>query len=199
MASINSRQTQADVLSQVAPTSLAALGGRIVVLGVTGSGKSTLARELARRIGAPVIELDSFNWEPNWTVAPSDVFRERVRVATADERWVLDGNYRQARDLVWPRAQTFVWIDYPLPIIFLRLFKRTIWRYAARVELWNGNRERLWPQFFTRDSLFIWAITSQPKHRREYPLIPTLPECAEARFIHLRSPRVTARWLAALR
>lgn len=199
MARINSRQTPASMLSLATPTSLAALGSRIVVLGVTGSGKSTLARELAQRIGAPAIELDSLNWEPNWTVAPTDVFRERVREATAGDRWVLDGNYRTARDLVWPRAQTFVWIDYPLPIIFLRLFRRTVWRYAARVELWNGNRERLWPQFVTRDSLFIWAITSQPKHRREYPLIPTLPECAEATFIHLRSPRATTRWLAALR
>ncbi|HEX8982729.1 MAG TPA: hypothetical protein VF792_08170 [Ktedonobacterales bacterium] len=199
MARITSSQTPTSVLSLAAPTSLAALGSRIVVLGVTGSGKSTLARELAQRIGAPAIELDSLNWEPNWTVAPTDVLRERVREATAGDRWVLDGNYRTARDLVWPRAQTFVWIDYPLPIIFLRLFRRTVWRYAARVELWNGNRERLWPQFITRDSLFIWAITSQPKHRREYPLIPTLPECAEATFVHLRSPRATARWLAALR
>lgn len=198
MARITSGQAQVSMTAEAAPTSLAALGDRIVVLGVTGSGKSTLARDLAQRLGAPTVELDALNWEPNWTVASSDVFRERVREATSGDRWVIDGNYRQACDLVWPRAQTFVWIDYPLPIIFRRLFRRTLWRYFARVELWNGNRERLWPQFLSRDSLFIWAITSQPKHRREYPLIPTLPECADATFIHLRSPRATARWLAAL-
>lgn len=199
MARIKAGQAQIDMASTAAPTSLAALGDRIVVLGVTGSGKSTLARELAQRIGTPMIELDALNWEPNWTVAPSEVFRERMREAAAGDRWIIDGNYLQARDLIWPRAQTFVWLDYPLPIIFVRLFRRTLWRYFARVELWNGNREQLWPQFLTRDSLFIWAITSQPKHRREYPLIPTLPECADATLIHLRSPRATARWLAALR
>lgn len=181
------------------PTTLAALGQRVVVLGVTGSGKSTLAGELARRLDVTHIELDSFQWEPHWTPAQPDVFRERVAQATASDAWVVDGNYRQARDLFWPRAQTFVWIDYPLPIIFARLFRRTLRRTLGRQELWSGNRERLWPQFFTRDSLFIWALTSQPKHRREYPLIPATPEYAHATFIHLRSPRATTRWLAALR
>lgn len=181
------------------PATLAALGSRIVVLGVTGSGKSTLARELARRISAPVVELDAFNWEANWTLASEEDFRERVRQATSGDAWVIDGNYRQVRDLIWPRAQTFVWIDYPMPVIYLRLFRRTIWRYATRVELWNGNRERLWPQFFSRDSLFVWAVTVQPKHRREYPLIPTLPESAGATLLHFRSPRATDRWLATLR
>ncbi len=192
----------ADILAPMAtmpPASLAALGRRIVVLGVTGSGKSTLAAELGRRLGAPCVELDGLNWEPNWTPAQPAIFRERVRAAVAGDAWVVDGNYHVARDLIWPRAQTIIWLDYALPTIYARLLRRTLWRTLARVELWSGNRERLWPQFFTRDSLFIWAITSQPKQRREYPLIPTLPECADAAFIHLRSPRATARWLAGLR
>jgi adenylate kinase family enzyme len=181
------------------PTTLAALGQRVVVLGVTGSGKSTLAEELARRLGVAHVELDSFQWEPHWTPAQPDVFRARVSQATAGDAWVVDGNYRQARDLFWPRAQTFVWIDYSLPIIFTRLLRRTLRRTLGRQELWSGNRERLWPQFFTRDSLFVWAITSQPKHRRDYPLIPATPAYAHVTFIRLRSPRATARWLAALR
>ncbi|HEX8731690.1 MAG TPA: hypothetical protein VF725_06475 [Ktedonobacterales bacterium] len=181
------------------PATLAALGRRIVVLGVTGSGKSTLAAELARRLGAPHIELDAIFWEPNWTPAANEAVRARAAAAVAGDAWVVDGNYHQTRDLTWPRAETFVWLDYSMSVIFARLFRRTLWRGLFRVELWNGNRERLWPQFFTRDSLFIWALTSQPKHRREYPLIPTDAATAGATFIHLRSPRATARWLAALR
>jgi adenylate kinase family enzyme len=181
------------------PITLAALGRRVVVLGVTGSGKSTLAAELARRLGAPCIELDAFNWEPGWTPARPDLFRERVRQAVAGDAWVVDGNYSQSRDLIWPRAQTIIWLDYSLPIIYARLLRRTLWRTLARVELWSGNRERLWPQFFTRDSLFVWAITSQPKQRREYPLIPSQPDYVHVTFIHLRSPRATHRWLVTLR
>lgn len=194
-----SESTETLAPSSPPPTSLAALGQRIVVLGVTGSGKSTLSAELARRLGAPCIELDAFNWEPNWTTAPPEVFRERVAQATAGDAWVVDGNYRQAHDLIWPRAQTIIWLDYSLAVIYARLLRRTLWRTLTQVELWSGNRERLWEQFFTRDSLFLWAVTQQPKHRREYPLIPSRPEYAHATFIRLRSPRATTRWLAALR
>ena len=34
------------------------LGSRVVIIGNSGSGKSTLAKALARRMGAPVIDLD---------------------------------------------------------------------------------------------------------------------------------------------
>ena len=50
---------------------------RIVVVGSTGSGKTTVAKRLAGILGAPYVELDALNWEPNWTEAPPNVFRER--------------------------------------------------------------------------------------------------------------------------
>lgn len=176
----------------------AALGSRVVVLGLSGSGKTTLAAALARLLDAPHIEMDALNWEPNWEQAPLEVFRQRLAEVTAGDAWVVDGNYTKGRDLVWPRATAFVWLDYPLPFVMARLFRRTVWRSVAGVQLWSGNRERLWDQFLTRESLFLWIIQQRPKHRREYPLIPTLPEAAGARFIRLRSPRETRRWLAGL-
>ncbi len=127
-----------------------------------------------------------------------EVFRQRVVEATAGVAWVVDGNYARSRDLVWPRATAIIWLDYSLPFVLARLFRRTIWRYFTGATLWSGNREKLWPQFYTRDSLFLWAIQKWPEHRREYPLIPTTPEAAGARFIRLRSAHTAARWLAGL-
>ncbi len=176
----------------------AALGSRIVVLGLSGSGKTTLAAALARALNARHVELDALFWEPNWTMAADEVFRQRVAEVTAGDAWVVDGNYSRSRDLVWPHATAFIWLDYPLPFVLARLFRRTVRRSFARIELWSGNRERLWEQFFTRESLFLWVIQQRPKHKREYPLIPTLSGAAGARFIRLRSPRATARWLAGL-
>lgn len=113
----------------------AALGQRIIVVGTSGSGKTTLALWLGRHLGIPHVELDALHWEPHWTEAPLEVFRERVVVALAGERWSVDGNYSDVRDLVWPHAETLVWLDYPLFIILWRLMRRTIGRILSHQEL----------------------------------------------------------------
>ena len=174
------------------------LGKRIAVVGTTGSGKTTLAREVARRLGYPHIELDALHWEPNWTEAPLDVFRARVDAALRGETWVVDGNYSQVRDTVWSRADTVVWIDYALPVIFWRLWWRTLKRIVTREELWGGNRENARNVFFSRDSLFLWVLTSRPRHRRDYPLLLKKPEYAHLQLIHLHSPRETDQWLSEI-
>jgi ATP-dependent protease HslVU (ClpYQ) ATPase subunit len=76
---------------------------RIAVIGVTGSGKTTFARQLADRIDGVHIELDAVHWEPGWTEASIEAFRERVELATRAERWALDGNYGKVRDIAWAR------------------------------------------------------------------------------------------------
>ena len=175
-----------------------AIGKRFAVIGTTGSGKTTLARELARRLGYPHIELDALHWEPNWTETPRDVFRARVDAALCGETWVVDGNYGKARDIVWSRADTIVWMDYSLPVIFWRLWWRTLKRIVTREELWGGNRENTRNAFFSRDSLFLWVLTSRPRHRRDYPLLLQKQEYAHLKLIRLRSPREADRWLAEL-
>src|SRR5512141_2294296 len=97
---------------------------RIAVIGVTGSGKTTFARQLADRIGGLHIELDALHWEPNWIEAPLDVFRERVELTTRSDRWTVDGNYGKVRDIIWGRADTIVWLDYPFLIVLWRLTRR---------------------------------------------------------------------------
>ncbi|PSN09965.1 adenylate kinase, partial [filamentous cyanobacterium CCP5] len=68
-------------------------GQRIVVIGTSGSGKTTLARQIAQSLQVTHIELDALHWEPHWTPAAPEVFRERVTIALAGDRWVADGNY----------------------------------------------------------------------------------------------------------
>jgi hypothetical protein len=171
------------------------LGKRIAVVGTTGSGKTTLARELARRLGYPHIELDALHWETNWTEAPLDVFRGRVDAALRGETWIIDGNYGKVRDIVWSRADTIVWIDYSLPVIFWRLWWRTLKRIATREELWGGNRENTRNAFFSGNSLFLWVLTSRPRHRGDYPILLQKPEYAHLKLVRLNSPRETDTWL----
>lgn len=169
---------------------------RIVVVGSTGSGKTTLARELARLHGVAHVELDALNWDPGWTQAPVEVFRQRVAAALEGrEGWVVDGNYSRVRDLVWPRATSIVWLDFPLRIVLWRLFWRTLRRWWRREELWNGNRERFTDNFLSKDSLFLWAIQTYGRRRREFPALFQAPEHAHIHVVRLPSPAEMTEWL----
>ena len=140
---------------------------RIVVLGTTGAGKTTLARQIAEALDMPHVELDYYRFRPNWVEVPNDEFRERVRKALRGDRWVADGNYGLARDVIWPRVTMLVWLDYPIYVVMWRLFWRTIGRGVLRKELWHGNKEKLWWHFFSRQSLFLWALKTHWRRRRQ--------------------------------
>jgi len=173
------------------------LGNRIVVIGVTGSGKTTLAGQLSHRLDLPHIELDALHWEENWTPVPKNRFRQKVQAALAGEYWVVDGNYSKVRDLIWPRAQTLIWLDYSLSFILWRQISRGLRRIVTREKLWNNNRET-WRKFFSRDSLILWAIKTHPRRRREIPQLLKQAEHAHLQTIHLRSAKETEEWLARL-
>ncbi len=171
-------------------------GPRIVIVGTTGSGKTTTAARLSGLLGIPHIELDAIHWLPNWVEMERELFRQKVSDALAGPAWITDGNYRKAYDLIWARATTLIWLDYDLPVIFWQLFWRTLRRVVTGEELWNGNRERFGNAFLSKDSLFIWALQSQPKQRRQYPLLLASPEYAHLQVLRFRTRRETERWLA---
>jgi adenylate kinase family enzyme len=171
---------------------------RIVVIGTTGAGKSTLASSLATLLDAPYVELDALYWGPQWTPVGRERFRARVATFAADERWVAAGNYGAVRDLLWSRADTVVWLDYPLALNFWRLTRRSLRRIVTREALWAGNRETFRSQFLSRDSLYVWAVRSHARHRREFAALLADPTYAHLDVVRFASPRDTARWLAGL-
>jgi adenylate kinase family enzyme len=168
---------------------------RVAVVGTTGSGKSTLAERLAARIGGAFVDLDALNWGPDWTPAPLPIIREQLSAALAGDCWVVAGNYSKVRDIVWSRPDTLIWLDYPLPLTLWRLFRRTVRRVATQEELWGGNRERFRTQFASRDSLFLWALQTHYRRRREYPDELAKPEYAHLRVWRFRRPKEMERWL----
>ncbi len=170
---------------------------RISVIGTTGSGKTTVAKWIAEALGVPHIELDALHWGPDWEEAPLKIFRERVSDATRGDGWVVDGNYSKVRDIVWGRADTVLWLDYPFLGTFLRLLWRTLRRVVLRERLWNDNRESL-TLILSKDSLLLWAITSHKRRNKEYTRLMGDPEYAHILFLRHRSPRETDEWLKSL-
>ena len=170
---------------------------RVSVVGTSGTGESTLARELARRLGASWLEVDSVYHQAGGTPRDASEFRDRVAAAGAGERWVSDGTYSAVRDLVWARADTVVWLDLPRRTVMRRITWRTLRRVAGRAELWNGNRER-WRNVFTWDkdeSVIAWAWQTYDSRRERYAALAADPANARLRFVRLTSPRAVRRFL----
>lgn len=166
---------------------------RVVVIGTSCSGKTTLARALANRWNVPHIELDALHWQPNWTPRPLTEFRALTETAIAAERWVLDGNYSKVRDLVWGRATTVIWLNYPFHVVFGRALSRTIKRVLFREELYSGNRETFRLAFLSRESILWWVITTYHRRRREYPTLFKQPAYAHLKVIELQTPAEVKR------
>jgi len=173
---------------------------RIVVIGVTGCGKSTLAESLANKLNLEYVELDALNWKPGWVGSEDQEFREKVEAATRMSGWVLAGNYSKVRDIIWPRAELVVWLDYPFLLVLGRLWKRTWRRWWRKELLWGTNYEHLWPQFklWSKESLFNWLFQSYGRHRRQYSQIFADPTYSHLMVLRFNHPNETNLWLNSL-
>jgi adenylate kinase family enzyme len=128
---------------------------RIAVIGCSGSGKSTLSRELGRALGLPVVHLDCLFWKPGWVESPREEFAELVRGVVTGERWVLDGTYRFTWNIVMPRVDTIVFLDFSRTICLWRVLARYLaHRGRTRQDVTAGCPEKIDFEFVE----FIWTF-----------------------------------------
>lgn len=172
-------------------------GRRIVVVGSTGSGKTTLAKDIAARCQIPHIELDSLFWKADWQETPDGEFISKIRTAldNAGDSWVIDGNYSRIQPIIFPLADTIVWLDYPLRVSFLRLLKRTLRRVFTREKLWSGNRESAKAALLSKESLLYYALKSYRRRKARYARLMMSDQYPHLRFIRLYHPRETVQLL----
>ena len=169
---------------------------RIVVIGTSGSGKSTLAEQAAARLKAPFVELDGLHFLPEWGEVSVEEFRQRVSEATSGERWAVAGNYDDVRDLIWQRADTLVWLDYPLPLVFWRLFRRTIKRVVRQEDLGGtGNRDTWRMGFGTRQSVLYWLLKTYPGFTAKTDELLQAPEHAHLHVLRFKAPGEAEAWV----
>ncbi len=170
---------------------------RILVVGVTGAGKSTLAQALSSRLGLPYHEMDALYFNgPNWAI--NNKVNEDVSRLTAEPRWIIDSlGYPEVRDLLWARADTVVWLDYPKRVIMPRVLRRSIQRTVTREVLFGGNRET-WTDWLSREHPAWWAWSQHGARRREVNRRVRDPRFTPLNTLRFGHPHDTAAWLASL-
>lgn len=169
---------------------------RCIVIGTSGSGKTTLAQALARSSDAPYVELDALHWSENWTPNSTAKFLDSVALATQGPRWVVDGNYSAVRELLWPRADHIVWLNFSRRVVFSRIVWRTVQRALFKEPLWHGNTESLRKAFFSRQSILLWSFSTFSKNRTKFAALRNDPTYSHLVWTELKSPNEAKEFLA---
>lgn len=168
---------------------------RILVYGVTGAGKSTAAEKIARRTGLPLTLVDELTWRPGWVLLPEEVQRDRFAAIAAQDSWVLDTAYSSWLDLVLPRVDLVVGLDYPRWFSLQRLLRRSVMRAIDQRPVCNGNTESL-RALTSRGSILLWHFSSFRRKRdrmRAWASTASPPE-----VVLFSRPRDLEVWIAGL-
>lgn len=159
---------------------------RVLIIGPCGSGKSTLARELAPRLGLPLIHMDQLGWQPGWVETDKPELRTKVDHAVAGEAWLIEGNYGSVLAPRLERADTVLYLDFPIRLCLWRLVRRIVThRGRARPDMPEGCPERF-------DLGFFWYVINWnrgPRPRTEAAIAPWL-----GKVVRLKSPDELELW-----
>ena len=131
---------------------------RVAIIGTSGSGKTTLAKKLSKCLKIQSYELDNLYWLPNWQHTDLDSFRKKVKSITNNKQWIICGNYSKLRDITLEKADTIIWLDFPIALVLYRNLIRCFKRVFSKQAICNGNYETISRTFFSKDSILLWAL-----------------------------------------
>lgn len=133
---------------------------RVMVIGQSGSGKSTLARKLGELTGLPVVNMDKIHWKSGWINRPDEEKAKLIANVHAQESWIFEGGHSRSYPERIARADTCIWLDFPLGMRLWRVFTRTLRDYGkSRPDLPEGCPERFNWEFY------VWIISSRQTSR----------------------------------
>ena len=160
---------------------------RILIIGPCGAGKSTLAATLGARLGLPVFHMDKLNWQPGWVESSKDEINARLDAIVKTDRWLIDGNYGGTLPVRLARADTVIYLDYPISLCTARLFRRLwIYRGRTRPDMTEGCPERFDLGFL----LYLLRWNAGPGPRTEAQL-----QGYKGNVIRFKNPEALQSWL----
>lgn len=159
---------------------------RVLVIGPCGSGKSTLARELAPLMRLPLVHMDQLGWQAGWVETEKAELHARLAEVVAQDAWLIEGNYGSTLAPRLARADTVIYLDFPIRLCLWRLAKRIIThRGRSRPDMPEDCPERF-------DAAFFWYVmnwNTGPRERTEAKLAGYT-----GTVIRLRSPTALTEW-----
>ena len=155
---------------------------KVVVVGTSGSGKTTLARKIAALKKCEAIDLDDLYWLPGWIQRDENEFEKLIKEIAQKDSWAISGNCSRMAHHTWPKADLVIWLDYPLPVLLWRAFKRSMRRISTKETCCNGNHETF-SRFFSSQGIFWWILKS---YRRRKKAFTKLVE--EGKIVRVSSP-----------
>ncbi len=160
---------------------------KIIIIGSPGAGKSTFARSLRDRTGLPLHCLDLMYHNPDRTHVTGDIFDARLGDVLANDRYIIDGNYRRTLERRMMHCDTVFFLDYPVEVCLA----------GAEARVGKVREDMPWVEE-TLDEEFRQVILDYPKLQRPY-IYELLEKYREGReIIIFRSREEAGEYLNAL-
>ena len=103
---------------------------RVMIVGGPGSGKSTLARMLGEITGLPIFHMDHIHWKPGWVERTQDEKNHLTHEVHLREEWIFEGNHSRTYTERIKRADTLIWLGFPVALRLWRVLRRSVVSYG---------------------------------------------------------------------
>ncbi len=130
---------------------------KIIVIGCPGAGKSTFARHLRDITGLPLHCLDMMYHNADRTHVTRDTFDTRLGDVLANDRYIIDGNYRRTLERRLMHCDTVFFLDYPVEVCIA----------GAKARVGKVREDMPWVEE-TLDEEFRQTILDYPEQQRPY-------------------------------
>lgn len=147
---------------------------------------------IASAFAVPLVLADEVAWQPGWKMLGLEQQRKTFADLASGDRWVFDTAYGTWSDLVLPRVDLVVALDYPRWVSLQRLLRRTASRVVTREPACNGNIESV-RMVLSRDSIILWHFRTFARKRRR--IIAWSSDPTGPRVLRFRRPHDLEWWI----